>query len=235
MTIAEYKILSVLLSYPTAHLPLVADEIAAALGGSSLFGPRRRAELVAMVTAMAADDLLDVQADYVETFDRSRALSLHLFEHVHGESRDRGQAMVSLRERYQAAGFEIASNELPDYLPLFLEFLSQQEPAAAQAMAGDISHILHALAERHARRHTRYMPVFAALQELVAVPPDADALKALRDVVADDPSDLEALDRAWEESEVRFGPGDASSQACPRASEMLDRMAFQQPAGGGEK
>jgi nitrate reductase delta subunit len=233
MAIAEYKVLSFLLSYPSDALRYIAEEIRESLHRCAYLTTQRRSDLAAMVAAMAAEDALDLQEEYVELFDRSRALSLHLFEHVHGESRDRGQAMVSLRERYQAAGFDIAANELPDYLPLFLEFLSLQEPAAAQGMLRDVSHILQALGERHTRRHSRYALLFQVLAELAAAVPDQEALKELREAVEDDPSDLAALDRAWEEAEVRFGPGDANaSQSCPRAGQMLDRMQTRSEAMG---
>ena len=234
MAIAEYKILSFLLSYPPEDLQTVAGEIVEKLNACSLFSSERRTGLAALVTAMATEDPLDLQEEYVEIFDRSRALSLHLFEHVHGESRDRGQAMVSLRERYQASGLDLASNELPDYLPLFLEFLSLQDVSSAQTMLEDISHIVQVLAERHARRHSRYALLFEALLELAAAKPDANAVTELRKVPEDDPADLPALDRAWEEAEVRFGPGDATNQSCPRAGQMVDRMSPRNDAVGGK-
>src|SRR5690606_22756321 len=77
-------------------------------------------------------DLVDVQARYSELFDKGRALSLLLFEHVHGESRDRGQAMVDLMAQYEAAGFAIGVRELPDYIPLYLEFLATREDLEAR-------------------------------------------------------------------------------------------------------
>lgn len=224
MTSMDYKIISLLLSYPGAAFQAAAGEMAEALQTRSRLSPPRRAALIAMIAAMAEEDLFDLQAAYVDLFDRSRTLSLHLFEHVHGESRDRGQAMVSLRERYQAAGLDIASSELPDYLPLFLEFLSRQDGAAAKAMLGETVHILQALAERLAKRGSRYALVFEALQDLAAARPDPAALNQLRETAVDDPDDLRALDAAWEEAEVRFGPGDATAESCPRADDMLRRM-----------
>lgn len=233
MALAEFKILSFLLSYPSDGFQITAEEICESLPQCTLLTSERRADLGAVVTAMAAEDLLDLQEEYVEIFDRSRTLSLHLFEHVHGESRDRGQAMVSLRERYQASGLDIAANELPDYLPLFLEFLSVQDFAAAREMLGEISHIIQVLGERHTRRHSRYALLFEVLQELAAASPDPEALKELRKVEEDNPADLAALDRAWEEAEVRFGSGDANApQSCPRASQMLDRMQTRNEAMG---
>jgi nitrate reductase delta subunit len=234
MTIAAYKILSLLLSYPSEDLRGAFDDLAEEIRSCLLFSAGRRADLATLVVSMASEDALDLQEEYVEIFDRSRSLSLHLFEHIHGESRDRGQAMVSLRERYQASGLDLASNELPDYLPLFLEFLSQQPPVEAQLMLGEISHLLQVLAERHTRRGSRYAILFEALRELADTKPDAAALAELRQTIEDNPADLAALDRAWEEAEIRFGPGDAGAQSCSRASQMLDRMSSLDGAAGGK-
>ena len=235
MTITVYKLLSILLSYPTETIHEAADELTDAVASERLLSARRRAELISLIADMAVEDLLYLQAEYVDLFDRSRSLSLHLFEHVHGESRDRGQAMVSLRERYRQAGLDIASNELPDYVPLFLEFLSHQSLQDAQIMLSDTAHILCALGERLAKRGSRYAVLFQALQDLAAVPPDAAGLADLLRIPLDDPNDLEALDKVWEEAEVRFGPGDAAGGDCPRASGMLRKInvpASKTAAGG---
>jgi nitrate reductase delta subunit len=141
-------------------------------------------------------------------------LSLHLFEHVYGESRDRGQAMVNLRERYRAAGLDIASNELPDYLPLLLEFLAQCPDTEARQLLGEAAHVLRVLQERLASRGSIYAPVFAALEELGQREPEAKQLAEMRNAEVDDPSDLAALDRVWQETEVQFGPGGFGETAC---------------------
>jgi nitrate reductase delta subunit len=187
---------------------------------------RRRAEIIALITHVASGDLLDRQSEYVDLFDRTRALSLHLFEHVHGESRDRGQAMVSLLERYRQTGLDVSANELPDYLPLFLEFLAHQPSAEARAMLADTAHILSALGERLKKRGSNYAVLFEALGDIAATRPDPDVLAELSKVPLDDPNDLVALDRAWEEAEVRFGPGDANNDGCPRADEMVRKMGM---------
>jgi nitrate reductase delta subunit len=213
----HYKLLSALLSYPTEELQADAAEIAGMLvRAEGVSAPVRRG-LAGLALDLSGRDLIDSQARYVDLFDRSRALSLHLFEHVYGESRDRGQAMVTLRERYRDAGLDIAGNELPDYLPLLLEFLSQRPDEEARQLLGDAAHVLRALRERLDERGSVYAPVFAALEELGQRAPDAEQLAAMRKAEIDDPSDLVALDRVWQETEVQFGPNGFGETGCPSA------------------
>jgi nitrate reductase delta subunit len=226
-----YKILSAALSYPTAELQAAAHDLVVALNTERLLPAQYRAHIGALLADLAERDLLDVQAEYVDLFDRTRALSLHMFEHVHGESRDRGQAMVALRDRYRAAGFDIAANELPDYIPMFLEFLSLQTAASAKAQLAEAAHIFCVLGERLTKRRSAYAAVFEALAALAATRPDAQTMDTLREVPLDDPRDFAALDRAWEEAEVRFGPDDAGT--CPKAGEILRRMDRPVSAAGG--
>ncbi|PKQ09892.1 MAG: nitrate reductase molybdenum cofactor assembly chaperone [Alphaproteobacteria bacterium HGW-Alphaproteobacteria-12] len=225
--IASYKVLSAVLSYPTAELQAAADEMIEALSLEHLLSPDDCAAVGTLIRTIAEGDLLDVQSQYVDLFDRTRALSLHLFEHVHGESRDRGQAMVSLLERYRESGIDIQANELPDYIPLFLEFLSLQTPDEARAMLSEPSHILAALSERLLARGSSYAVVFQTLVTLSQSKPDMEILSGLRETEIEDPNDLVALDQMWEETEVRFGPGDAQDDNCPRASDLLRQMEAQ--------
>lgn len=214
---AIYKVLSALLSYPEAELQAAAGEIAAVLGDRMEISPATARNLTALARQIERDDLLDLQARYVDLFDRSRSLSLHLFEHVHGESRDRGQAMVELRARYRAAGMDIAANELPDYLPLLLEFLSQRPEPEAQGVLGEASHVLRVVQERLTEHGSPYAVVFAALEELGKAESDLAQLAELRRAAIDDPADLAALDRIWEETEVRFSDASAPDSGCPKA------------------
>ena len=221
---ATYKVLSAALSYPTAELQVAARDLIKALNVEQLLPAGQRAAVGALLEDIAGADLLEAQSRYVDLFDRTRSLSLHLFEHVHGESRDRGQAMVSLLERYQQAGLDVAAQELPDYIPLFLEFLSTLEVAEARVHLAEPAHILAALGERLRRRNSDYAAVLEALVALSKVAPSPDVLAELRMEKIEDPSDLVALDKAWEEAEVRFGPGDAASDGCPRVNDILQRM-----------
>ena len=222
--IQTYKVLSAALSYPTAELQEAASELILALNVEQLLPAMHRAAVGAVIRDIADADLVDAQCRYVDLFDRTKSLSLHLFEHVHGESRDRGQAMVSLLERYRQAGLDVASSELPDFIPLFLEFLSTQSAKEARTTLAEPAHILAALGERLRKRNSGYAAVLDALVVLSQVETSAETLLQLREEKIEDPADLVALDRAWEESEVRFGPGDAATDGCPRVGDILKRM-----------
>jgi nitrate reductase delta subunit len=222
--IATLKVLSAVLSYPTEELQAAAHELIFALNAERVLDAPQRAGVGALIQDIADDDLLDRQAAYVDLFDRTRALSLHLFEHVHGESRHRGQAMVSLLERYRTAGVDVAGSELPDFIPLFLEFLSTLPMPDARAMLADTVHILTALGERLRKRKSGYAVAFEALAALSEREPDADELAVLRQVKVENPRDLASLDRSWEEAEVRFGPNDPAIEGCPRANDILRRI-----------
>lgn len=199
-----YRALAALLSYPTQELQEGAAEIAAVLEDEALLPEAPRLALTAFLRELREADLYDLQERYVALFDRGRAVSLHLFEHVHGESRDRGQAMVDLQALYEQNGLEGATGELPDFLPLFLEFLSLLPVAEAQSLLAEPGAILAALAERLERRNTGYAAVMRAVAALVAVP--RRGVSAIPD---EDQDDLAAVDAAWEEAAVRFGTGES--------------------------
>lgn len=216
------KAISLLLSYPTEELQRAMPEIGGVLASDTRLTAAARQALRPLVTELGERDIYDLQEQFVSLFDRSRTLSLNLFEHVHGESRDRGGAMVSLVETYRAGGFEPVTSELPDHLPVLLEFLSTRPEAEMQEMLGDAAHILEALATRLMRRESSYAPLFAALLQVARATPDSEAVAALLEEPEVDPDDLEALDEVWEESEVRFGPD--PNAGCPQVRDMLARM-----------
>ncbi|MBI3515385.1 MAG: nitrate reductase molybdenum cofactor assembly chaperone [Proteobacteria bacterium] len=197
-----FKVLAALLGYPEPELIAALPELVAALTDEDLVPQRARAGVSRLIDDLAAADLYDAQERYVALFDRTRALSLHLFEHIHGESRDRGQAMVDLATMYRLHGLEIGVGELPDYLPLFLEFLGELPEHAARSMLAEASHVIAALGQRLAERDSRYAGLFEALTALAK--PDAAAVAALLERPVADPEDLAALDRDWEESAVQF-------------------------------
>lgn len=198
-----YRALAALIAYPTEALQAATGEIAAVLAEEDLVPAPRRAAIGDLLTELAARDIYDLQERYFALFDRSRTLSLHLFEHVHGESRDRGQAMADLIALYRGHGFEPTASELPDFLPLFLEFLSLLPGHEAQALLAEPAGILQLLAERLVTRKSAYAAVFQALATLANAP----AIDG-PDTGAEDPDDLVALDAAWEEAAVHFGPGE---------------------------
>lgn len=230
-----FKILSALLGYPSEELVAAASSFSAILKAENLVPARERRALEVLIGEIASGDVYDLQERYGLLFDRTRSLALHLFEHVHGESRDRGQAMVDLRALYEKAGLAIRTNELPDYIPLFLEFLSTQPQAEARELLAQPAHILSAIAERLGRRSSSYRAVFDALVAVAASAPTRAHVEALLEEPDPEPTDLDALDAAWEEEEVKFGPGTQGEGACGKESLIARlrhaRRAVPQPAG----
>ncbi|MCL1485985.1 MAG: nitrate reductase molybdenum cofactor assembly chaperone [Marinobacter sp.] len=133
------KVMALLLEYPNADLQRGRDELTAAVLEDSRLPRKNKEQLLRCIDMLCDGNLLDLQESYVATFDRGRATSLLLFEHVHGESRDRGQAMVDLMEQYKTNGLEIDARELPDYLPLFMEYLSTRPWEEIKKLAGRYS------------------------------------------------------------------------------------------------
>ncbi|MFV0277074.1 MAG: nitrate reductase molybdenum cofactor assembly chaperone [Parahaliea sp.] len=166
------RALARLLDDPGAELQAAVPELVAVFEAEQRLPLPRRQSLIQWCRRLAAAELLDLQATYVELFDRGRSVSLLLFEHVHGESRDRGQAMVDLLAQYEAAGFALDARELPDYLPLFLEFLSTRDEAAIGDWLGDIRHILALLAGRLEGRNADYALVPLSLLALIGAEGD---------------------------------------------------------------
>lgn len=221
------KSLSVLLSYPSEETVAAVPAIREAVVGEALVPKAELGPLMALIDTFADTDLYDLQERYVLLFDRTRSLSLHLFEHVHGESRDRGQAMVDLKMHYAKHGMELGTAELPDFLPLFLEFLSTRPLPEARALLGQPLHVLTALRKRLAKRRSPYAAALAALEALAESDADTD-VELLANLPDDDPEDLSALDQAWEDQPVTFGPGAPGNMSpgggCPAARETLARM-----------
>ena len=198
-----YRALAALISYPTEALQSATGEIAATLAEEGLVPASQRAAIDGLLAELAERDIYELQERYFALFDRSRTLSLHLFEHVHGESRDRGQAMADLIALYREHGLEPTASELPDFLPLFLEFVSLLQANEAQALLAEPAGILQVLADRLTTRKSAYAAVFQALAALANAPAIDVA-----DTSVEDPDDLAALDAAWEEAAVHFGPGE---------------------------
>jgi nitrate reductase delta subunit len=213
------RALAALLSYPTRELVDALPEIRDVIDREAVVPAADRDRVHRLIDDLATGDLYDRQERYGLLFDRTRSLSLHLFEHVHGESRDRGQAMVDLLKLYEEAGYTPTASELPDFLPLFLEFASTRTPGEAIGLVGQPANVIAALRERLAKRQSPYEAVMAVLLSISKAKLDAKALEVLRAEPDPEPDDLAALDAAWIEQEVTFGPG-AARDNCP-----VDRMA----------
>ncbi len=226
-----FKALSVLLSYPSDDLKAAVGEVREILASEGILSKDAISAIQPLLADMETLDLYELQERFVILFDRSRTLSLNLFEHVHGESRDRGPAMVDLLETYRDGGFDLVSTELPDHLPILLEFLSNRPIDEAKEMLEDAGHIMAALAERLHRRTSNYAAVLAALAEFAGVEASSEMVQELLTVQDDDPEDLEALDDVWEEAEITFGPD--PNAGCPVSRDILANMdipANTQPA-----
>lgn len=223
-----FKVLSLLLTYPEAEIQAAAGEMKQVLIREKLVPENCLEGLAGLLDELATGDLYDLQERYVLLFDRSRSLSLHLFEHIHGESRDRGQAMVDLAEHYAEHGLVLTAKELPDFLPLFLEFLSTRPLPEALELLEQPLHVIAALGERLRKRKSVYAWVMLALEGIARGKPAKAALDELLAAPDEDPEDLEALDRAWEDEPVTFGPGSASGVSpgggCPAVRDTLSRM-----------
>ena len=144
-TSISLRVLARLLSYPDAALRDDLPDMRAALRVDRALSASRKNELYALIATLESSDAIDREAQYVELFDRGRATSLHLFEHVHGDSRDRGPAMVDLTQTYEAAGLLLAPGELPDFVPVLLEFASSQPPKEARSLLGEMAHLFNAI------------------------------------------------------------------------------------------
>ena len=197
------RVLAHLLSYPDTSLRDHLAEMTAALQRERALGPDRLEELSALMQHLRGARAMDVESHYVETFDRGRGTALHLFEHVHGDSRDRGPAMIDLLQTYEQAGLYLAPGELPDHLTVVLEYASTQPPTQARAFLRELAHILQAIFSALLRRESPYASVLAAVLELAGE-------KAQAVNIPDEPT----LDESWEEP-AAFGGCSTQGQASP--------------------
>lgn len=226
----SFKILGLLLSYPTAELQQDMADLIAVIRRENILPTKLEKQLITFMEQLAKRNLLKAQEDYVSLFDRGRGNSLYLFEHIHGESRDRGQAMVDLIDHYREKGLALNARELPDYLPLFLEFLSICAPSEAQETLGEVVHIIAAIGAKLKKRDSGYSVVFEALARLTDARIDEEFVRqALIEEAARDDS-LEALDKEWDEAPAFDGIGDSACNTCA-AAQPLGFGATQQSTG----
>ena len=208
------RALGALLTYPRADLIDALPEVGDVIRSSrTLPGPERE-RLTALIATMRAADPLDLEQAYVELFDRGRATSLNLFEHVHGESRDRGQAMVDLLDVYGKAGFRLATNELPDFLPVVLEYLSCRTQDEMHRMLGDCAHILRNVGEALLQRGSGYAAVLSAVLA-VAREPGLDWSKRHEAPPPERPVDLD-----WAETPAFAPPDTGKGPGAPEVAVM---------------
>jgi nitrate reductase delta subunit len=221
----SFKALGALIDYPTAELQAAADEIEQALGEERAIPAPELEGVRGLIDRLRGADIMDSQEYWIGLFDRSKRLALHLYEHSYGESRDRGQAMVNLALTYRMNGFELNAAEMPDYLPLFLEFLSVIPEAHARRYLTDALEIIEALRIRLEERDSTYAALLSALVTLASREADDAVVEEILAGEPQDPADLEELDREWAEEPVDFAAGSALKD-CPYSGGIArDRAA----------
>jgi len=203
------RVLAAVLGYPNAQLRSDLPEMRELLKDERVLPQSRLAELDALMDKLSRADALEAESDYVDLFDRGRGTSLHLFEHVHGDSRERGPAMIDLGQTYEKAGLILAEGELPDYLPAVLEFVSTQPVREARAFLGEMAHIFNAIFGALQHRESPYASVLGALLELAGE--KAQPVK---------PPAEEALDESWAEPVV-FDGCSTKGQAKPGQAQPI--------------
>ena len=176
-----YKFLSALLCYPEADLVEALPEFQAALDQIPELAAHREG-LQALLDYLGGNSLRHIQEEYVATFDRNRLHALYIFEHVFGEERDRGSAMVDLLEEYRRHGFELGDDELPDYLPALLEFFSHISPDEAQKLLGDAIHVINHIGKNLRTAGSPYAAVLECAVSLSPVEPQPLIEPPVRDM-----------------------------------------------------
>ena len=220
------KILGFFLTYPAETHREVLDECRMFLKKERWLPEKSLLALERFMQQIEARELLDLQEEYVALFDRTPSLSLHLFEHIHGDSRERGQALVDLANVYAEAGLMINTDETPDYLPLFLEYVSTLPADEMQDNLGSVVNILSAFGERLKNRDSDYASIFESLIEAASKKPDPKAVEKALKKSTGEAYDLEQLDKEWEEQFAFENTQQTTGQdsGCPKAEDMLARI-----------
>lgn len=208
------KVLSVLLSYPNLDVHQNTNELADILKREAVLNKKQLNPVLAFIDDYQQQDLLTLQENFVSTFDRSRNHCLNLFEHIHGESRDRGQAMVDLVDIYAEKGLYIDKKELPDYLPIFLEYLSMCNDKEAQESLGDVIDIVAFIGASLKKDKSDYSVIFNALEDLSNI--KANQFKVAQAVAGapQDPQTYDELDKLWEEQAAFSGEESEDCNSC---------------------
>lgn len=207
------RLLAALLGYPDESLRACLPQLRQALQDDTLLSGEYRAALGSLIDGLREADPLDAEARYVDTFDRGRRTSLHLFEHVHGDSRERGPALIDLQQTYAQQGLFLAPGELPDYLPAVLEFVSMQPYELAMEFLGEIAHLLQLLHAALVREESPYAAGLAALLNLAGEPVQAVGSGGSDGFDGEKPSAEPELDEQWAEP-AAFGACSTSGQSA---------------------
>jgi len=207
------RVLSRLLTYPNAELLSQTGALKDVLIEDGFLKKKTMRKLSEFLDEFGSTDLMQAQENYVEIFDRGRAHCLHLFEHVHGESRFRGQAMLDLSDRYAEKGLVVGVSELPDYLPVFLEFISICEPEEGLETLAQAAPVIATIGEKLKRKKTGYQHIFAAIVELSGAKLNAQDIEKAADASLPNIKTLDELDEEWKEPEAFGGAEDCGTCA----------------------
>ncbi|MFM0639968.1 nitrate reductase molybdenum cofactor assembly chaperone [Paraburkholderia metrosideri] len=206
---AAARVIAALLSYPDAQLRALLPELTIVLSRDTVLSAERRDAVFALTADLQQSEPLEAEARYLDTFDRGRRTSLHLFEHVHGDSRDRGPAMIDLQQTYAQEGLLLTPGELPDYLPVVLEFASTQPYGVAREFLAELAHLLQSIHAALARQQSPYAAAVAAALDLAGEPVQQP------ETVPEAPAEA-PLDEQWAEPAVFDGCSVAGQNAGPR-------------------
>ena len=208
-----FKLLGLLLTYPKAPLQAAVGEFEAVFTSEALLTKRQIKSLRPLLKDLADKELMTLQEEYVATFDRSRNHCLYLFEHIHGESRDRGAAMIDMKEMYARKGLNIGSNELPDYLPLFLEYLTYCQLDEAIEMLADAIDVVATIGMHLKKNKSGYASIFSVMENLPKIKVDQKKVAYAVENAPKDPETFEELDDEWEEKPA-FGEDSSDCGDC---------------------
>lgn len=206
----SFKAIGALLNYPSSEMISALDEIKVCLKQEGTLTK----DLSKLLDHLSSTDLLELQEQYVDLFDRTRTLSLHLYEHVHGDSKDRGQSMVDLQTIYNLHGYGMSQPELPDFVPLFCEFLSLAPEKASRSMLGEASTVFEVIRKGLEKRESLYVAAISSLIELGGTKINFAELEKILKAQPEDEDSLESIDAAWEETPVSFGAESAMQDSC---------------------
>jgi nitrate reductase delta subunit len=203
------RALALLLSYPDANMRSKLTDVMSVLSLERALSQSRISELKNLSEQLQSLDPLEVESRYVETFDRGRSTCLNLFEHVHGDSRDRGPAMIDLSQTYAQSGLVLDPDELPDHLCVVLEFASTQTEDVAKSFLDEMAHILNSIFSALLKRESPYAAVIAAVLEL-----SGHKAQAVNIPVE------ESMDLSWQEPEA-FDGCQSRGQSKPNVEQPL--------------
>lgn len=159
-----YKILSVMLEYPDQELLDHLDELRQLARECPDLDAQERAAIGGVLAYLDSASLTTLQENYVQTFDLTAEHSLHLTHHLFGDDKNRGPALIDLGELYKDYGVQAVEQELPDYLPLVLEFASCLEDQEAMVFLSDAGKVFKVLADNLAKAGSPYAPLLSLIE-----------------------------------------------------------------------